>query len=1198
MDEKNADALLGLDQPANNSMAKYAQVRQKDSENMEADKLLGLDDAGSNQNVVIQGAQAEPEGLWAKAMKEADAKMPVQKAAFDVVTGAAKGVVTSIEQTANFAIETADAVENLLSDWGVGGGKVLDENSRINMIEKMFDEPTTTSEYAGKMLGQYLAPFSVVGKLSKAKGILGAAQNVGLSSAISAMITDPDDKRLANLVQGYPALANPIAEFLAQDDDDPKFLSRIKTGMEAAMVDAATLGLFKAGEVVFKSMRAGKEMARARNFEKISKADPVPAGAIDEATVQANEVKINAEFEDQAAQAASQAKPKGEGGAAATPTSAQAKEAVKPKLPKDPPLTEEQLIQLRKAEDMQKPAPQTIKDVAKEITAANRPLTARDLHNVAKRGTVTDAESLKIAEKIFAKEGEIEAMLQRNIGDNLNQEQRNALKLDYMAKQVEFESTVAGIKNVDEMTDAELSVIQDQMNQMLIVDASADAASSESGRALRTSQKIPGLLEGGDDVVKMKKIKEHIKLYGGSQSIKDTIKQVKQIQDSGLSIYDVLAYKKKSIGSTVGDAAFEMWVNNVLSGVKTLAITNPVSNIAMASGMAAETAVSEIYGKLLGKGAVSGETISLVKAYAESFNEAWSAAKTMFKTGAELPTQRSKFLLSRKNAISAESFGLSPEGQIGKFVDVAGHIFNTPTRILSAQDVLFNTMSSRARIGQLTHRHAIQRGLIPDTPEYNALVTALKADPPQAILKEAERFGREATLTSPLGQEQGFLGVSGDTIQSLQQTMEKFPLGRYAGAFMRVGTNLTDRAVQRTPLSFLRPETRRNIFGGTTVSAQEEIAKMTFGTGVLFTGGLLAHNGLVTGGGPDEPKTIKALKSSGWQSYSIKTPNGGWIPTKEFGPIGKVLDISADIAELTGRLDPGDENGYLIDELIYAGSMVVMQSMTPDYLKDGVPDFFQFVRDVADGKKKQDDIAQAIGKFSTGFVPASSFMRSVKEVWRPEMGDTRVSEANGIIEKTWASVRGEWLKTAGLDGFAGLPAELNMFGEEVYSPMGVGGAIKSAVFGNSRDPNDPAVKEILRLDMTGGLMHIEGDQDSESFALRMPERVKRRGIGVGQGITVPSKLSPQEYHDYVKLSAGHKVGDFQVGPPLKDTLRDLVQSEAYVSQSDDMKKVLIKQIVSQYKKNAWQYMMMQPNIDEEFNTRRQNRVKNLFGRGT
>lgn len=1196
------------DREPNAAYKSYDEAKQKEADDERERRLLGGDDVAPAATEILSPeapetpsvpGKATPEDSWFdKAIKEFKQVNPIMGKALETGEGAAKGAILALEQAANTALDVGDGIEDALAKLGFGSGDNVTEN-RFDYFKKKFEEPTTAAEHVGKILGQYWGPFALVSRLNKAKGVFGVVSNIGASAAVSAVVMDPDEKRLSDLVQASPALANPITALLASEKDDSRLESRLKNAAEAVIADVLGVGILKGGtKVVSKasdgvSVLADKMVSSVKAYKqarkvKVETAVPRPS-VLPEEQIAANEAKINQGIQEEVAAAQKYTE---------TPASTRAQAA--PSGGGEP-----QTRPPTKAERMS--------ELVAEYKATGRPIEAKDLHETARRGTISDEENLKLANKI-REEGEtrLDELFDRKFGTSLSQEERTALKLEAMTKQLEVENMVKGVDDIANLSPTEMALMQERLDSLQAFYASIDAASSESGRALRSSKMTPkGILEeGGDAIKKHSRVQEYIKQHGGTQSVEETLRAIKQIQDQGVPLYEAFEHHLNSVGKKFADSAFEVWINAALSGPKTMLFTNPVANWAMKQGMTIETKIAEGLGKLMGKGVVPGEVEALRAAFADAHYEALEAARQIFKKGTAVPaSQRTRFMMERKNAISSQNYGLDPMSQIGRFADQAGHVINMPTRVLSAQDAYFNTVLRRGREGQLAHRIAIQKGLKPGSAQYNDMVTSLKQKPTPGMLKESERYAREGTMMSPLSSEQG-VGIgpvkfTGDTMASLQGFLEKYPTGRYWGAFMRVGTNIADRVAQRTPLAFLRPETRQNIFGGTRASAQEEMGKMIFGTSILAASGGLAMSDLTTGSGPDDPKAKRALKSAGWQENSLRLPGGGFLPLRELGVIGEVMAIGSQTAELIGRIDSDDENASAVEDFIAASSMLVATAFTPEQLANGVPKMFDIIKRITSGDMTGPDIQKEVALFSKNFVPFAQGLRSVREVISDTpLRDTRSSSKSllGAFEQ----VKNEWLQTVDIFGFNNMPPELNMFGEEIHPPMGVGTSIKSAIFSNADQRDDMVVKEILRLDMTGPVFHT-GSENEESLAVRMPDRTKRMGIGLGDGATVPIKLSPQKYHDYVKLSAGMAVGDLKFpGPTLKEALKTAITSDAYKSQSNDAQKVILKEIISEYRSTAWKLISAQPDIMEEYGQKREKRLQRrlpestratIFGRG-
>lgn len=98
---------------------------------------------------------------------------------------------------------------------------------------------------------------SAAGKLGKAKAL--AAGRLAVAGAITDFaVFDGHEARLSNLVQQFPALENPVTEFLEAREDDPALVGRLRGALEGLGLTGLTEAMF----LSLKALRAGRK-ARA-----------------------------------------------------------------------------------------------------------------------------------------------------------------------------------------------------------------------------------------------------------------------------------------------------------------------------------------------------------------------------------------------------------------------------------------------------------------------------------------------------------------------------------------------------------------------------------------------------------------------------------------------------------------------------------------------------------------------------------------------------------------------------------------------------------------------------------------------------------------------------------------------------------------------------------------------------------------------
>lgn len=88
---------------------------------------------------------------------------------------------------------------------------------------------------------QFLTLASPATQIMKAKGAGAMAQTVTASGVSGGLGFSGQQERLSDLVQQFPAIANPVTDFLASDVDDSFAVGRLKNALEFAGLDVAVM---------------------------------------------------------------------------------------------------------------------------------------------------------------------------------------------------------------------------------------------------------------------------------------------------------------------------------------------------------------------------------------------------------------------------------------------------------------------------------------------------------------------------------------------------------------------------------------------------------------------------------------------------------------------------------------------------------------------------------------------------------------------------------------------------------------------------------------------------------------------------------------------------------------------------------------------------------------------------------------------
>ena len=207
---------------------------------------------------------------------------------------------------------------------------------------------------------------------------------------------------------------------------------------------------------------------------------------------------------------------------------------------------------------------------------------------------------------------------------------------------------------------------------------------------------------------------------------------------------------------------------------------------------------------------------------------------------------------------------------------------------LSASDEFFKSMAYQQAMTGNAMRQAIAEGLEGDDlmRRTNELLTEPTKEMHEAAMLEAER----QTFTDTL--KGGFLGNLNESIKGLTR---EHPTMRIFFPFVNTPTSLVNRAYQNSPMAPFTKEFRERIAKG-GADADLAIAQLTAGTALMYAMYSLYHSGMVTGGGPENPKQKAALEKQGWQQNSIRVGNK-YVSYDRLDPFGLTIGAITDVLD-------------------------------------------------------------------------------------------------------------------------------------------------------------------------------------------------------------------------------------------------------------------------------------------------------------
>lgn len=348
----------------------------------------------------------------------------------------------------------------------------------------------------------------------------------------------------------------------------------------------------------------------------------------------------------------------------------------------------------------------------------------------------------------------------------------------------------------------------------------------------------------------------------------------------------------------------------------------------------------------------------------EALRAAVEAARTGMQT--PLPSETALGIIPKKNTNVFFQQAAIP-GKVGTVLGV-------PSRGAAAIHSFFNFLGHRASIEASAARTAASEGM----SNFIARQHELAISPTEPMMREGIEDGYRLTFIDDLGPKAKKLNLLLNEMKISVPGIGKVPVGRMVLPFTHIPFKLLARTTEYVPeFALLREDVRADLAGKNGAVKQDKaIARMALGSAVGAYATYLVMNDGLTGYGPTDPKERQTWLIN-HQPYSIKI-GGSWLSLQRFGPIGSMLGIHANLAEIIPHLQPDS------DELKKAVALIVHDTgrlMEDETGMQGVDGLFQLIND----PERSNWPAQ----FAGSWMPFSSALRQTASAIDPYMRQSK-----------------------------------------------------------------------------------------------------------------------------------------------------------------------------------------------------------------
>lgn len=810
-------------------------------------------------------------------------------------------------------------------------------------------------ESQDRALGQESIGYSLTSGVSQmVTGLIGAGKlmaplklakysrlgyEVAKGALAGAVVLDPHEERLSNLVEEFPDLQNPVTEYLAAKPGDSAAEGRFKNALESIGADLTLVGAVK----VIKFLRAGDTRAAAKEIKALEayEANRQAFGLPEELSV-GGEVR------------APKPKVRVKAGSNSAASVEQMPSADTPKAP----IAQRLNAGASDSSPLHGSPSASSADSMVTSTLQGFDVTPDAVGSILK-GTADELDAIKQygSRQAAAEAGAALSRGARLPWQKLTGPEEVQVFLDNAAASLkaQMDATKGGTVLTDQalrdkvgsMADffgehpdlfmGQLAEAGQNASQMVArMEAGYLTANAMTQDAFTTATKIRnGILDdwGGDAVRAQEALRTQIKtamnllaaakaissnsgralrrMRGSFQLTPEDLARVDKLD--GRQLADLLHTTKgdpKLLAQAVNpsflrratDEATFLLQNNLLWNYPTH-VWNMVGSALMVVGRPTE--------KYLGSLAIGGQAGSILrrqalKEYAatvSALSDGWTALVETFKRGDSILAPHNTEYHGN-GGITLPSLTWKPGRSI---TDLAENAFiaanyrtliGLPTRSLGAVDEFFKTLRYRAVVQADAAVEAESRGLT--GADLRAFVESRLADAidPNTGQARNARALREAQVTT--FQQDLIEGSVGATVQMVRS---RHPILGLVLPFVKTPINALRYGWKLTPgLNLVQQEFRDALRG---VRGEEEkaqaLGQMTLGSIFMGIAAVLTINGKITGAGPSDPGARKHLESTGWKplSFVLEDTKGDkqFVPMGRLDQVGLAFSMAATLTE-------------------------------------------------------------------------------------------------------------------------------------------------------------------------------------------------------------------------------------------------------------------------------------------------------------